>query len=346
MKKILLTLLQLSVTVGVLLWVFWDADKRLLMAEALKDVRYGWFLVGIVCGGVVMFGGILRWQVLLRVQGIRMPWTRTGRLFFIGAFFNLFMLGATGGDVVKILYTLREAGKKKSAAFLSVVMDRVIGLMALMVLSIIFIVWRYEWMTQTAVTRGLLYSLILILAAAISGIVFSLVITGLGWVDKLPARFPLREKFVELAAAYNAYARAWPAALFAFLLSMGLHLAYFGIFYCASRALKAVIPFFDFCAIMPIVNTITALPISLSGVGVREKLFEELLGDLSGVQQELAVLTSVTGFLVIIFWGLVGAAIYPFYRPSKPSDPEQEARLAAGDLSGLIGEKEAEADDR
>lgn len=273
-----------------------------------------------------MFGGILRWQILMRVQGIRLPWRRTGAIFFIGAFFNLFMLGATGGDVMKIFYAVMEAGKKKAAAFLSVVMDRLVGLMALMFLSVIFIVWRYEWLTQTPVTRTLLYTLLLILAAAISGILFSFVITGFGWVDKLPARFPMREKFMELSAAYHAYATHWPATIFAFFLSAVLHLSFFLIFYCATRALKGAASLIDIFAVMPIVNTITALPISLSGVGVREKLFEELLGDLAGVPAEVAVLTSVTGFLVLILWGLVGAAIYPFYRPSgKMTGPPPES---------------------
>ena len=49
-----------------------------------------------------------RWRRLLRVQEINLGWWRTLRVYLIGAFFNLFLLGATGGDIVKIYYAMRE----------------------------------------------------------------------------------------------------------------------------------------------------------------------------------------------------------------------------------------------
>ena len=45
----------------------------------------------------------------------------------------------------------------------------------------------------------------------------------------------------------------------------------------------------DFLSIMPLVNTITGIPISFGGVGVRETLFQTLLEQLAHVPAGLAL---------------------------------------------------------
>ena len=72
--------------------------------------------------------------------------------------------------------------------------------------------------------------------------------------------------------------------------------------------------------VMPIVNIISASPISLSGVGVREGLFETLLNTLYATPKSLAVLVSLTGFFLLVLWGLIGGVMYLFYHPSGGGD--------------------------
>ena len=61
---------------------------------------------------------------------------------------------------------------------------------------------------------------------------------------------------------------------------------------------------------MPLVNTVTALPVSFGGVGVRETLFQELLGNLAHVPPAIAALTASLGFVIQASWGLIGAGVY------------------------------------
>ena len=44
-------------------------------------------------------------------------WIRCAKLLMIGTFFNLFLLGSTGGDVVKIFYAMRENARDKAGAY-------------------------------------------------------------------------------------------------------------------------------------------------------------------------------------------------------------------------------------
>ena len=94
-----LTLLQVAVTVGLLWWLFHDPERRTVMAAALKTADWRWVIVAIVAAGVCEFFGILRWQLFLRMLHIEIPLRKTSNLFFIGAFFNQFLPGTTGGAV-------------------------------------------------------------------------------------------------------------------------------------------------------------------------------------------------------------------------------------------------------
>ncbi len=100
-------------------------------------------------------------------------------------------------------------------------------------------------------------------------------------MGRLPAKMPGREKLAEMALAYNSYARAWRTSLAAFAIGIVAHLCYFLTFFCAAKAFESASPhvptFYDLCSIMPIVNTITAMPVSFGGVGLREKLIESFL---------------------------------------------------------------------
>jgi len=56
-------------------------------------------------------------------------------------------------------------------------------------------------------------------------------------------------------------------------------------------------------SIMPIVNTLTALPISFAGIGVRESLFQVLLHDLCRAPEAVGVLIGALGFAIRLLWG-------------------------------------------
>ena len=314
-KKALLTLLQVAVTVGLLWWVFHDPDKRSQMAEALRQANWGWLLVGVAVFFCCTLLTTVRWKVLLSVQGISMTWLRTWQLFMIGMFFNLFMLGSTGGDVVKMFLTMREAPNNRGAALLSVFMDRVIGMMALILISLAFLYFRYDVLSHSNASAALLNTLLWLLAAAVLVTVGMFVASAFGWVHYLPSWTPLRGRIVELSAACHMYAKGWRLTIWAFLVSFPLFALFFITFYCAARAFTDQLGLVDIFSVLPIVAVITAIPISVSGIGLRESLFVSLLAPF-GVSAAVATLISVTGFLINTIGSLAGGIVFLLYRSS------------------------------
>jgi uncharacterized protein (TIRG00374 family) len=316
MKKTLLTVLQIAVTIGLLWWVFHDPERRREMLAATKLANVWWLGAGVLVFFFCTIVATARWKILLAVQDIHMTWLRTWQLFMIGMFFNLFMLGSTGGDVVKMFLTMREARNNKAAALLSVFMDRVIGMLALIFLSVGFLYFRYDLLNHAEGSSTLLNLLLWLMAAALLIIVGMFAVSALGWVHYLPQWTPLRGRIVEISAACHMYAKGWRRTIWAFLISFPLFGMFFTTFYCAARAFTDQLGIVDIFSVMPIVAVITAIPISVSGIGLRESLFVSLLAPF-GVAAAIATLISVTGFLINTLGSLAGGLVFLFYRSSS-----------------------------
>ncbi|MCK9588968.1 MAG: lysylphosphatidylglycerol synthase transmembrane domain-containing protein [Terrimicrobiaceae bacterium] len=336
MKKILLPVAQILITIGLLCWIFRDPEQNRKMLEAIgkaqADGGLWWFLPGLAALGIALLLQTRRWIILLRVQNITISFWRALRIMLSGMFFNLFLLGSTGGDVIKIFFIMRETPDKKAGALLSVFVDRVVGMLALATVSAAVILARWEDLMKSA-PWGVL-TVALILGGSLGFIFAAWLVDRLHLTSKLPHWLPMHAKIAEAAAAFSQYAKAGGAVGRAFLLSLPAHLLIFSTFYFAAKAFGAGLgPISVFC-VMPVVSTVTALPISLGGAGVREGLFITLLGDLYRTPKEIAMSISISGFLMIVFWSLIGGLVYLLYRSSSPGT----AKIS--DMEKSVGEFE------
>jgi hypothetical protein len=277
---------------------------------------YRWVAAGIFAYCLVEFVAAIRWHILLKVQKIHLSIPRVSGLFLIGMFYNQFLPGGTGGDIIKSYLLLKETPGKATGALLAVVFDRMVGLVALISITGVLIGLRYSWLTQLPETRLLVRALILILGGAVLMLVTSFIVSGFNLAHKLPQRFPGREKLIELSAAYHLYAHHWRATLAAFGAPLIAHLSTFATFLCVAYAFRAKVAVIDFFAIMPIERTISSLPISFAGVGLREKIFQVMLNGLCGVPEAVAVLIGSMSFLVMLISCAPGGLVYFFYKPS------------------------------
>jgi uncharacterized membrane protein YbhN (UPF0104 family) len=105
---------------------------RSLLARASRN----WYLVFLawVLLGIPFFVTAIRWRNLMRPQGIDMPLGKCLQLTFVGQFYSIILPGITGGDLVKIVYAARLTGSK-TKSFITIILDRVIGLIALMAIA-------------------------------------------------------------------------------------------------------------------------------------------------------------------------------------------------------------------
>lgn len=315
MKRALLAALQVVITIAILIWVFHDPQKRAQMATALRMADYRWMLAAICAYVLVEVAAAFRWQVLLKVQGVNLSFGRVSALFLIGMFYNQFLPGGTGGDIVKSYLLLKETNRT-AGALLAVIFDRLVGLVALVTITCCLTSVRFHWLAQTPQTRGLLWLLLIALGSSLLALFTSFVISGFNLGNRLPRHFPGRDKIIEVSAAYHLYAHHWRVTAAAFAASLVAHLATFATFLFVAYALRANVGLVDFFAVMPIERTISAMPISFGGAGWREVVLQIMLTNLCGVAAGVANLIGSLGFVVILICSAPGGLVYLLYRPS------------------------------
>ena len=271
---------------------------------------------------LTLLANAFRWQFLLRAQEIRQPFGYIFRLTLYGAFFNIVSVGGAAGDAAKILLLIRREPEKKVGVAMSVMVDHVIGFVSG---SLIFLVFTWGFGTMALATgetaRNTFIAATWFQVGGLVGIglsVFSCtprmlafgrrrlpLITNNRWVDKI-------------TTVLDLYRTRWPYCIWSLLASFALAASYYLTFHAGLRSLGSEISASTVMAVMPVVDVIAALPISISGLGVRERTFEFLLGQLTGIAPSAAVSASLIGFLFNIFWGLVGGMAIITTRTRKP----------------------------
>jgi glycosyltransferase 2 family protein len=321
MKRAGILALQLLVTAAGIFYVFHDVHKRHQVAEALRHSDWNWLLIGWLCYGAVEVLATVRWQILLRVQDIVLGWLRTWAIVVIGLFFNMFLPGLVGGDVVRLYFVFKQVPGKKARATLSVVMDRLVGLISLLCLALLVMIFRLGSLSGSPATAHVTDVAVAVLGASFVAMILLFAVVGLGLLDRLPQRMPFRKSILQAGEALDIYRTHLPLTLAALVVTFLSHLAYYMSYYCAFRSLTGAAAqassILDFFSIMPLVNAITGVPISFGGTGVRETLFQTLLGHLTGVPGAVAAFAASLGFAIQASWGIVGAAAYLFTRSSN-----------------------------
>src|SRR2546428_2625926 len=151
MKIVFDTSLQLAVTIALLIWVFHDPEQRHKMGKALQEALYRWVAAAIIAYVIVEIAAAIRWQILLRVQKIRLNVPRLIGLFLIGMFYNQFLPGRTGGDIIKHFLLLKETPDHKAGALLALVFHRLTGLSPLVTHSVTLVNLPFEFPSLTPV---------------------------------------------------------------------------------------------------------------------------------------------------------------------------------------------------
>src|SRR4030095_10119266 len=116
-----------------------------------------------------LFLGIVRWRMVLAVQGLALPFRRAAEISFVPHFYNSFLLASSGGDLMKAYYAAREAHHKKTEAVVTVFVDRLVGLWAMLLFACLMMLPNLSLLFQHAKLRSV--ALIILLMSA-GGTVF------------------------------------------------------------------------------------------------------------------------------------------------------------------------------
>jgi len=269
-------------------------------------------LFGLLVYGLITHIGVLRWWLLLRAQDVHVPFGFARRLTFVGFFFNNVVPGPTGGDLVKAVYIARRT-EKRAEAVVTVVVDRVVGIVALALIAACVLVFRLDDPQYRQLAKFIGLFLGGVVAASI--LFFSRRVRSLlrvsSWSRRLPGAGVI-QRADEAIFRWRSHKRAVVVAL---LLSFANQMCIQGLMLLFAAALHVTrsdgtaLPWTGYMAVLPVAFIVSALPMLPGGWGIREMAFAICFAYV-GVDRNPAIALSVLNGVTQTLWSLVGGVFF------------------------------------
>ncbi|MFZ2519687.1 MAG: lysylphosphatidylglycerol synthase transmembrane domain-containing protein [Anaerolineae bacterium] len=309
MRDKLTALLKLVVSAALIAFIFSRADLAALGAR-LAGANGLLVLLALIAyfGAIVM--NTAKWAVLLRAQVPGVPFGALLRYTFIGVFFNNILPANIGGDVMRG-YGLSAYTESKLDAAASVIVDRLVGLMAFVSSAVVAaLIAIYTTHLPDLVVVGA------VAIVALAALVFAFAVLFSRRLRIVLARLfdwsllrPLAPVYGRLADAFGAYRFRYKTLLAAYLIGMtGLMLTNV-VNYLLSQALGGGISFLAIALFNPLIALVLLIPISVGGLGVNQNAYVGFYG-LVGVPHDHALAVSLLIQALIIISSLPGGLLW------------------------------------
>jgi glycosyltransferase 2 family protein len=252
-----------------------------------------------------------RWQLLLKGQNIFLSTKDVISLGFIGLFFTSILPGAVGGDLVKSVYIAKKVKSNKTSSVLTVLLDRVIGVTALVMICTLGLLLNFETVLKHAELRTLSLIIVAILVALMlmTYIGLSRKIRKNKLFNSLINKLPFSGMFNKVYDAFHAYRDKHKYLTYALLLSFFNHALNITAFYLITKALGfSELGIYTYFFIVPMGLITTAIPITPAGIGVGQaaflKLFEWTMNVKTTIGADAITIWQALSIIIFMFGGI------------------------------------------
>lgn len=256
---------------------------------------------------------VWRWIVLLRATGTVVATKSAVWIYLVSSFVGSFLPAGVGGDAARA-YALSRRTAQGSEAVASVAVDRLLGLLSIIVMGIVGL---------AAADRTLLddrTALVWLAGAAAAGVAAFL------WADRwarstLPDGWhtsPIGVRVLRLADALGRYRGHRGALVMVFVLSVGVQVLRILQAWLLGRGIGIEVPLSYYLLFMPVGLIALMLPISLSGFGAPQGVIVWLLRP-AGVPEPDSFALSTLIVLSGLLGNLPGAVLYLRSRRERPA---------------------------
>jgi hypothetical protein len=279
--------------------------------DLIRGARLGFVLGGALVMAMPIAIGGFRWWLLLRSQGLTLPYHFVLRVNVAGLALSTVLPTSVGGDLLRVGYTTRDG--MVEAALATVLFDRILGVVGLLVIC--------DFASLLLLARtgspGLLALAGLgsaIVAAFLLALMVEPVYDGMSRLAGRVRVWRLGERLVRVADGVRSY-RTQPRLILQTLgLSVLLWLVYSLAWSLLGASVGSTAPLLSYLVCVPLVALAAMLPISIGGLGVRENSFVILMGHF-GTPETPAAAIALLFLGVLAFYALVGALLFITLRP-------------------------------
>jgi uncharacterized protein (TIRG00374 family) len=316
-------LARVVIAVGLTALLLWQSDPRAVWHAARAA---DWRFILLACALVAVDRVLMayRWWTLLAPVGRpegrhyenvvrsadlevgrRPPLATVMRIFFVSTFVGTFLPASVGGDAVRA-YGLSKEGVGGVDAVASVLMDRLLGVVSILIVAIAGALLARHLIDIRALFPA--FAVLTVACAAALAVVFSpRAAAGVAGVLALLPRG--RETGARLVAAIQRYATLHLPMTNVLVCSIAVQVLRVLQTYCLGLALGLAVPLGVYFALVPIVLLIVLMPITINGIGTTQAAFMWLFGR-AGVASAPAFALSVLFLGIAVVGNLPGAMLY------------------------------------
>lgn len=305
MKKVALALLKLGLPAALFVYLLWSVPAEDYRAFSDQPKRWDLLLAAQLLALLAIVLSFLRWRVLVLAFGIPFTVREALRLGFLGYLLNFISFGSVGGDVFKAILVARGKPEKRPESVASVLLDRAIGLMGLVILAwTCLVVFASDDMSGVLV--GIRRGAGMLALASVAGL-FAALFAGT-WFDRFIdwwAGWPVVGETLARMARAVRQLRSQPHTLGLLLcMTITIHFLLASTVYLVSCGVYRQHPtFVQHLMVVPPGMAAGTLPLAPGGIGVQE-------GALAGLFSQLPDLPEVySGILVATVFRLITIAI-------------------------------------
>lgn len=312
MKDRLLTLLKVAISLGLIAYLlFFKVDLK-EVGRAFAGAHIGYFLLALALYFVAITLGCHKWQRLLRAQGLHIPLPNLLSFTFVGLFFGNFLLPMVAGDVVRG-YDLARSTERVPEAAISVVVDKLIGLLAFATAGTVMIAFAV-WGLGRSDLKGVAFIVFLAFAGFV--LLFASILSRRlrRLMERIFSLGPLQRLapiYHQLSDAMQAYRDHLGSLAGAFAISLGVLLITNVVNWLLAMAVGAGVPLLYIFIFNPLVAFAPILIPSIGGLGVNQGAYDLLYATLGGTtSSELAITFSLMMQMVIYLSSLPGGVLW------------------------------------
>ena len=313
-KSYLQLLIRFIVSVGLMVWLVtmidWDEAFRIM-----KEGSPFYFVLAFLAIQITVATSIWKWKMLIqssekKLRNDQVSPTYLGKLYYIGLFFNNFMPGSVGGDVVRIFYLGKKTGV--ATATTSVLFERItagFALVGIVLISALFMDQSRPYLISLLILIGIAVALYIIIKLFMKKV--TVTERDSSSQSKLSILMVKGKQAIigigDTAKNYRNESWQWwgMILLLSFLFQVGMAWINDLLF----RSFGIEVSFLHLLVIITLISVITMIPVSLNGLGVREASYVLFFQSI-GVPEGIALSVSLLFFILVTISSLIGGLFW------------------------------------
>lgn len=294
---------RLLFSVALLTALFFVVDWGRI-ATIIPNISVSWIIIALLLMLAERVVAAYKWFILLRAKRLDISFPQLFTIYIVGIFWGLVLPSSVGTDVVRGYY-LYHSIKSGAHSVSSVVLDRILGLFALLAIASVALLFYHRHLPDHTLA-------ITILTLSVLTIVGSYALASDRLWKYLIKQFPslgnskVGQILVSVHRSYLDYQHYRPALAACFALSFLLQIVRVLSFIAIAQATAIDVPIAFLFLFVPLLMIIIMIPTSIGGIGLREGSTVAIfaLVGLSGTDGfVLAFASSVLSTLISLFGG-------------------------------------------